>query len=92
MFDETLALLCATVIEEQQRGRAHVFADERLPNHRIIGRRQGDVLAGRVDVAHATFQSVARVGRADPPALNISSVAFLAVVAAWVDASHSMAR
>jgi hypothetical protein len=49
------------------------------------------VLAYRLDVAHAPFEPAARVGEADPPALNIGSAARLAVLAACVDASRRMA-
>jgi hypothetical protein len=48
---ETLASMCAAVVPQQQRSQAHIRAQQRLPNHLIIGRRQSKVLASCVNIA-----------------------------------------
>src|ERR1700730_3105440 len=64
-----------------------------MPDHRVIGRRQGEVLTGGKDVSHAFFKSAVRIGRSQVSALNISSVAVLALLAACVEArGHTLCR
>jgi len=60
---ECASLFRAAVIREQQRGRSHVRAQKRLTSHLIIGWCYSDVLSGRMDIAHATFEPAAHVGR-----------------------------
>ena len=82
----------AAVVPGQQQRRAHIQAQKRLTGHLIVAERQQMVLSGRMDVADAAFETAARVGRGRAAGAEHSSVVSLAVFAACVDASHSVAR